>query len=41
MALYSASEDDLDMVLCFLLFQLIGEDPSMIKYPVVDLLENE
>jgi len=40
MALYSASEDDLEMVLCFLLFQLIGDLPKRITYPVVDLLEN-
>ena len=31
MALYSASEDDLETVPCFLLFQLIGELPKRIR----------
>ena len=39
-ARYSASEDDLDMVLCFSLFQLMGGLPKRIRQPVIDLLEN-
>lgn len=38
MALYSASELDLDTVCYFLLFQLMGELPSIMIYPVIDLL---
>ena len=28
------------MVVCLLLFQLTGEEPKRMRYPVVDLLEN-
>ena len=39
MALYSASTNDLETIACFLVFQQTGELPSMMKYPVKDLLE--
>ena len=38
-ALYSASEELLETVPCFFDFQLMGEDPKRIKYPITDLLE--
>ena len=31
MALYSSSDDGLEMMVCFLLFQLIGEEPKRIR----------
>lgn len=37
-ALYSASEEDRDTVLCFFDFHEIGEFPSRRIYPVTDLL---
>jgi len=36
---YSASADDRETVVCFLVFQDIGEPPSLIKYPVRDRRE--
>lgn len=39
-ALYSASEEDLEMVTCFLAFQDISEEPKKKQNPVVDLLES-
>ena len=40
MALYSASAEDLDMVVCFLDFQETKESPRKMQKPVVDLLES-
>ena len=37
-ALYSASEDDLETLCCFFDFQLIGEFPKWITYLVTELL---
>jgi hypothetical protein len=37
-ALYSASEEDLDTVICFLAFHDTRDDPKKKQYPVVDLL---
>jgi hypothetical protein len=37
-ALYSASEEDLDTVICFLAFHETRDDPKKKQYPVVDLL---
>jgi hypothetical protein len=37
-ALYSASEEDLEMVGCFLAFQQIREFPIKKQYPVIDFL---
>lgn len=39
-ALYSASELDMDSVPCFLDFQDMGDCPSMMRYLVMDLLES-
>ncbi|KAJ0859067.1 hypothetical protein HanRHA438_Chr13g0608231 [Helianthus annuus] len=36
--LYSASAEDLDTTLCFLLFQEIKDFPRNIQNPVIDLL---
>ena len=38
--LYFASEEDLEIVVCFLDFHEIGELPSKKRYPVTDLLES-
>ena len=38
MALYSASEEDLETVGCFLDFQKIRDFPSRKMYPLMDLL---
>ena len=37
-ALYSASADDLDIVVCFLDFQDINDSPKKMQYPVTDFL---
>jgi hypothetical protein len=37
-ALYSASEEDLEMVCCFLAFHEINDEPMKKQYPDVDLL---
>jgi hypothetical protein len=39
-ALYSASEEDIDTVGCFLAFQDMSEEPRNKQKPVVDLLES-
>jgi len=39
-ALYSASAEDLDTVVCFLDFQEIKELSRKTQYPVTDLLES-
>jgi hypothetical protein len=37
-ALYSASDEDLDTVICFLAFHDIRDEPRKKQYPLVDLL---
>jgi hypothetical protein len=37
-ALYSASDDDLDTVVCFLAFHETKDEPMKKQYPVVDFL---
>jgi hypothetical protein len=37
-ALYSASDEDLETVICFLAFQEMREFPKKKQYPEVDLL---
>jgi hypothetical protein len=41
MALYSASAEDLDTVVCFFDFQEIKELSRKMQYPVTDLLVSE
>jgi len=37
--IYSASVEDLETMVCLLVFHDIGEPPSITKYPMKDLLE--
>jgi hypothetical protein len=37
-ALYSASEEDFEMVCCFLAFHEIRDEPKKKQYPDIDLL---